>query len=403
MNDEELAGYTRAERYHSLDALRGSMMLLGLVLHTAASYTQNPLGAAWPYQDAHTSVVFDLLVFFIHLYRMPVFFVVAGFFGALLYHRDGAVGFVRNRTKRVLLPLVLAMATVIPVLAFSFAFLLRMPGGSVELTRELDELPVLRMPILGHLWFLYDLLLFYAAAAILVPLSTHLPVHVRDRVKSVLRSTATNLRGVLLLAVVTTITLVPMKVPGLETSAALLPPIRVLVAYAVFFAYGWLLFGCRDLLGSFGRGWGGWFAAGTCGAAVYLAWVIARPMADRMLWHIVSVALAGASTWLLIFGIVGLFVRHLTSPRPLVRYYSDASYWIYLVHLLPILWGVTLLARASAPALLKFAIVLIGATLVTAVTYHYFVRSTAIGALLNGRRYPRSLPQIAPAPTNASV
>lgn len=59
--------------------------------------------------------------------------------------------------------------------------------------------------------------------------------------------------------------------------------------------------------------------------------------------------------------------------------------------------------RYHSRALVTFAIVLTGATLVTIVGYHCFVRSTAIGALLNGRRYPRSLPQIAPAPTNASV
>ena len=73
------------ERFHALDALRAAMMLLGLVLHSAASYTRTPLGDAWPYHDPHTNVAFDLLVFFIHLFRMPLFFVVAGFFAALLY------------------------------------------------------------------------------------------------------------------------------------------------------------------------------------------------------------------------------------------------------------------------------------------------------------------------------
>ena len=33
---------SRPQRYHALDALRAAMMLLGLVLHSAASYIQAP-------------------------------------------------------------------------------------------------------------------------------------------------------------------------------------------------------------------------------------------------------------------------------------------------------------------------------------------------------------------------
>lgn len=72
-----------ARRYHSLDALRAAMMLLGIVLHSAASYVAGPMGAAWPYKDAQTSGVFNLTVFFIHIFRMPVFFVAAGFSRAM--------------------------------------------------------------------------------------------------------------------------------------------------------------------------------------------------------------------------------------------------------------------------------------------------------------------------------
>jgi glucan biosynthesis protein C len=44
----------------------------------------------------------------------------------------------------------------------------------------------------------------------------------------------------------------------------------------------------------------------------------------------------------------------------------------------------------------KFSFVIGLTTLITLVTYHYFVRSTVIGELLNGRRYPRALPRVAP-------
>jgi hypothetical protein len=88
-------------------------MLLGLVLHSGASYVLGPITWMWPYRDPRTSLFFNLLLAFIHLFR--VFFVMAGFFAELLYHRDGPAGFVRNRVKRVLLPLVVFWPVVIPL------------------------------------------------------------------------------------------------------------------------------------------------------------------------------------------------------------------------------------------------------------------------------------------------
>ena len=145
------------------------MMLLGLVIHSAAAYTSNPDRTAWPFQDPHNYVAFDLLALFIHIFRMPVFFVMAGFFAALLYERDGARGFVRNRTRRVLLPLLVFLPTVMPLVGLGFVFALwrvgaQMPGA------DLPRPSLLRLPILGHLWFLYDLLIFYAATVVLMPL-----------------------------------------------------------------------------------------------------------------------------------------------------------------------------------------------------------------------------------------
>ena len=89
---------------------------------------------------------------------------------------------------------------------------------------------------------------------------------------------------------------------------------------------------------------------------------------------------------MLVFGVLGLFVRYADTPRPVIRYLSDASYWMYLVHVAPVIWLNGLLATSTAPAVVKFAIVLAGTTLISLLTYRYFVRSTIIGELLNGRR-----------------
>jgi glucan biosynthesis protein C len=51
------------------------------------SFTAEPIGGAWPYMDENTSVFFDIVVFFIHVFRMPLFFMMAGFFSACFLAR----------------------------------------------------------------------------------------------------------------------------------------------------------------------------------------------------------------------------------------------------------------------------------------------------------------------------
>ena len=366
------------------------MMLLGLVLHSGASYIQGPITWMWPYRDSQTSVVFNLLLAVIHLFRMPVFFVMAGFFAALLYHRDGPAGFVRNRVKRVLLPLVIFWPIVIPLTGLGFMFAANRVGGP-SVWGTVSELPPLQRPLFGHLWFLYDLLLFYGAALLILPAASRLPARVRHYLADAFRAVTTRVWGVVVLAGVTTITMLPMEHPTIETSAALVPPVRVLAAYAVFFAFGWLLFSQRDLIASIASRWRSTFAAGIAATLVYIAVLITRRSLDPTWWHVSGVIVGAVAVWLLIFGITGAFVRYLSIPRPLVRYFSDASYWMYLLHVAAITWCAGLLARSDAPAFAKFGVVLSVTTAVTVVTYHYFVRSTAVGELLNGRRYPRRL------------
>jgi glucan biosynthesis protein C len=394
------------QRYHALDALRAAMMLLGLVLHSAASYTARPLGAAWPYHDAQTSAWFDLVVFFIHLFRMPVFFMVAGFFGALLFYRDGPGGMAGNRLRRVLAPLALAWVILYPLTVAGFVFALgRGATAGAPGWEYVTSGTFLTRPNLIHLWFLYDLLLLYAAALAARPLLRRMPDGLRRGVEATFGRLVTSVWGPLVWSAATALTLMPMSIAGLDTSTSFTPPLRILIAYGVFFAFGWLLYRRRDLIGSFGRRWRWHLLAGVVFSGIYLATFLHPPFADATSSHLAGVATASVAIWLLLFGITGLFVRHCTRPSPLARYLADASYWMYLVHLPLTIWIPGLFAGVALPALVKFSAVLSVTVCVTLLTYYAFVRSTAVAALLNGRRYPRALPrpEVSPLPPQVAV
>lgn len=380
-------------RLHGLDGLRATMMLLGLVLHSATSYTVTPLGEAWPYQDGSTSQLFDFLVFIIHLFRMPAFFVIAGFFAAFLYEREGTDGFLRHRARRILLPLVAAWIVTAPLIGAGFFFANVQKSGwdaAMALAKSASTDSTGGLSLM-HLWFLYYLLIFYAAIAVAVPLVRRLPKELRAAIDHAFGAVVPGLTSVLLLSFATVVTLVPMEVPALETSVAFLPAVRVLVAYFVFFAFGWLLFHRRDRVPAFAvRPWM-YFGAAMGFSVAYMSIVLNQSM-PREIWHYAGIATAGLATWLFIFAWIGIFVRYFESPRPLQRYIADGSYWIYLIHL-PFAIGIpAVLAPFVLPALVKFAITFAGTFLVTVLSYHYLVRNTWVGVFLNGRRYPRALP-----------
>jgi glucan biosynthesis protein C len=68
----------KTERLHSLDSLRAIMMLLGLVIHSSITYGIYEYGDTWVLKDpSSNSILNDRIVFFIHSFRMQIFFVVS--------------------------------------------------------------------------------------------------------------------------------------------------------------------------------------------------------------------------------------------------------------------------------------------------------------------------------------
>jgi peptidoglycan/LPS O-acetylase OafA/YrhL len=70
-------------------------------------------------------------------------------------------------------------------------------------------------------------------------------------------------------------------------------------------------------------------------------------------------------------------------------YVADASYWIYLAHLPVVFFLQVAVQDAPLHWTIKFPFILIAAFGLLFVSYHYLVRPTWVGAVLNGRRYPR--------------
>ena len=100
----------RPARRHDLDALRAVAILLGILLHATLSFMPVP----WPVQDTHQHEGFGLLFSALHGFRMPVFFLLSGFFTAMLWRTRGLKPLLWHRFRRIFLPLVLGTLTIVP-------------------------------------------------------------------------------------------------------------------------------------------------------------------------------------------------------------------------------------------------------------------------------------------------
>jgi hypothetical protein len=71
---------------------------------------------------------------------------------------------------------------------------------------------------------------------------------------------------------------------------------------------------------------------------------------------------------------------------------SDASYWLYVTHLPPVVIAQYWAQDIPGPALFKLFLISFGVTGFLLVLYQLFVRNTWIGIFLNGSRPKRAQP-----------
>ncbi len=385
-----------SQRYHSLDALRAVAMLLGIVVHATISFWPGFREGRYAVSDDYPSATLSGLYFFLHIFRMSLFFAIAGFFARLLLERLGTWGFVKNRLRRIALPFVVALIVCIPVIVVCF-FWAHAQLGIKGLPTIAPPIPNPQPPPWIHLWFLYLLLVLYALAlAWRMLLSAADPRGRRTRLaERALGATMAARAAPLVLALPAAIVLffTPWWIPwqGLPAPImGLIPNFPGLLAYGSAFAFGWFLHRQTAWLDLLGRDWAIYLAAAVALTFASMAVVGASPQLHvpdmKPLDRAVFTAAYNIGGWCWIFGLTGAAVRFLDQPSARWRYLADASFTVYIVHL-PVSYTLsTLMMRWPLHWSIKFFLI---ATLTAAITfpiYHFLVRSTFVGVFLNGRR-----------------
>lgn len=377
-----------AQRIHYLDNLRAAAMLLGVFLHSALAYAQ-PAQSFWLATDTESSVAIDASIWFIHLFRMSLFFLLSGYFAKLVIERKGVKHFLWNRFLRIVVPFVLfypfLLAAMIVVIVFALAYWTEpqgLMGMIAKAAKDNTEAQKSQSNSTMHLWFLYYLAAFSVLGALM------------HRFKGIKLDSL--FRNPLFLPL-SPLVLVPSAFAAgspLPAPESFIPLWWPLVFYGWFYAAGWQLFGRENNLESL-RPYA-WHIFGIS-VILFVPYYMLLPVMDlstlidspspQNAWVLGAEALLTAYlSVMLTMASVLLGKRYLSSRSPFLAFVADASYWVYLLHLPIAIFLQTLLIPSPLPLWLKLMVVLSGTLVFCFATYVVFVRYTPMGWLLHGKR-----------------
>lgn len=134
-----------ANRVHFLDSMRGILMLLGVLYHSALVFTKD---INWAIKSNDTTEIAYWIAEFLHMYRMPVFFIISGYFILFTIRKYGINSFLKIRLKRILIPLITTALTLNIIQAYVI-------NGNNWSTYYFDK------GWISHLWFLWNLIFYF--------------------------------------------------------------------------------------------------------------------------------------------------------------------------------------------------------------------------------------------------
>ncbi len=360
----------RPDRLHHLDAVRCFCMLFGLMVHGAT------LADNW---------LFDTIKTASSLFRMAAFFLVSGFFAAMVASRLPAGTFLANRARLLLVPLAAGLLLLNPVTNWLIHWFHGNPmslaawfAGGWRQTVPPPAQPVWHL----HLWFLFSLMGYALLTPVLSRLAAMRPA---ARLVDALLVLPAQARPLLLALAVGAAT---VMLRGLHD---LLPagggPFAYIIGatfgYLPFFAAGLWAFHDRRLyeaLHAFP-----WVALVVLGALhvghAHLAADLPRAAERAVFW-------LGRSGFILaiVMAFLALARRWVTRGSPLLSALTDGVYSFYLFHFLAIYAIAVAMQALTSNAYVIFAVVLlVGYPLLFALHRRLIAPSPWMAFLWNGK------------------
>ena len=376
-------------RYHHLDALRGILMLMGVFVHAST------LGSSKIYYT-----IGDVS----GMFRMQAFFLIAGFFNALLLSRYDATTVLRKRLVSLAVPLATVLVALNPMTNYlvhcyhngpispAAYFLASVAGADGPMVWHL------------HLWFLFSLVAYALVAPLIYRSIARFEGAAGALDAPASQSFWHGFTAFSLLAVAVASSSLSGRIVYELVVKARMPDFMDFIAKRTlthfgFFVVGMVVYQRRQWLQVIGK-----LRPVHIVLAVALAYLVVASRGS-MPGSVYSAVVTCSSAYLALC-VVNLlwvgFAAFFSKSRPVMRFLSDASYTVYLLHYF-VLYVVATCVRPVLGDGLVLLTTAAAATFLVTLSFHAWVvdRSGLLRLLLNGRPggVPRTLSVTSATPT----
>lgn len=298
-----------------IDAARALGAMFVIVLHSAAGYLKNPV-PEWPRYGAQYNIGFDYLSSAIHMFTMPVFFFIAGFFAHNLLAKLGVWGFIKNRSKRILLPFI--------ALLFLFNLGILLNNFFHQKIHSVSDV-LLCFKNLSYLWFLEYLIIYYVLYLVIAWLK---PIRLKSEVHTQLIThwVHSKWNGFPIIFInITCLYFCHAWFTPIHVS--FIPSIWLLSLYAIYFFMGIIITKQNLIKEIFTLSpWEIFFAV--LSYFIYLYIMVNKQQGE--IFRILAIINYSFASYVLFVGLFALCIKYFSNKNKVLHLVANASYWMYL-------------------------------------------------------------------------
>ena len=341
-------------RIYYMDSMRSVLMTLGVVLHSCNLFK---IDKTWIISCVGETWLADFLSGFIHIFRMPSFFVISGYFCyyALLNYRFEK--YINKKIKRIIIPLIST--------AFTLNIVQYLIVSRIQHRRFMFYEYFFQGGWVSHLWFLNNLIVYFLITFIFYKIITHRLIPCRLRVESIVK-----------LKIDYLIIIFPVIFVLIKASSRLGVPlyseifgfidVYSLISYYPYFLLGVIMASVNYIESCFVR-----IKLIYVLLLFVLTLLVQKTLGSGDIFYALKIYINNMNIFLSVIATFIIFYRYANTDSSKWLYMSNASYTIYLFHhLLVVTLGAIFMNSVISPVFLLILVITL--TFIMSVSIHHF-------------------------------